>query len=910
MPLPVAVTIENCSATVASTGLVPIDGAIQWQDPTDPSWTDPELVVGVLTDTRLNLGAKGNFACELGTLATKTTRRIHCPGVPLDPGERVTGTIEAATIASTKFASEGDGLALLSGLVPELEFGATTVTPTRTAVRDWNVLREVQELDGRNATYGVYHQWRLSFWPTTNRVAFTVTASFTDERISDRLMAWPRIRIKIPVAWQLHVENSSRCPGTAAYVDGAYRYWDIVAAHTIHDAQSARFRGTFLVDGGTEADIAEWNAMPGNRVDVPRIICDPDEFRGKLYFYQGLPAKPLDFDTTSCRDRYNRFRDQLADRNAGVTNYTRWAYDSENNAIANNTGASADFAAGPFYECFIRDGGNPLRLPELDVAGERHMARPITQRRKGIDDADPLGARIVQWGDYLPLKFVLQSEYVFLGLVKDTVDVRGKSTVGDDNRNRKYFGGMTGLLRSHNSYLHAIEAMMLTGCFDAEDIVRQHIELFLYEWLVKERWSHSDAGQMRFARAFDMMAWSWLCTGDDRIVDRFREIEELSDQVFRDYPIHKAADHDWKTFGRWGVHIVSTGVNGNETRTLSGTVNDPWQIALSVGYYRAYQLTGRTFYQELAQDLTETWALLFRRGRYFYKKNTWKIKGPIWHTFNKVIYPGLNTGRGTYGNLPEASWLTEANDLVYWTAFDGNLWQQHMLCLAMSLHTSNRTLYDRIYEFFEQEYVPWRDAEDMTIFDKRGKWWGDDALIPGYLSGTDIEIDAGVEFTYSEERGFDFDTGGPFDFETPAEIVTHSEPALTVEMGPIELDAVAELTVPLEPTFSLDFDLIVLDIEVIADGERTTISEPGTSVELALDLGTYASETITISEPSSTFYEDLVADSEITTISEPEWVYDDGSQSVAAQLVRSVTGAATIRGTSGAVLIRGRGDTA
>lgn len=919
MPLPVSVTIENANATVASNGSTPIDGAVQWQDPPVDDWgiyqapSGDAVSVGIASDAVLDLGAKGTFACTLGSMASRTTRRFHCPGVPLDAGERVTGSIVDGSVATTKFAAVGDGLALMGGDAPSLEFGSTALIHQRTVARDFNPLREVQELEGRNATYGVFYQWRLRFWPGTKRVGFTVTMSFTDERLTDRTIAWPRVRIRVPRAWQLSVENSSRCPGNGVYLEGLYRYWDVVAAHTIHDGQSPRFRGTFQLPGASAADVAEWNVMPGYRVDVPRHICDPDEFRGKLTpLYEGLPARPRSVDTASCRDRYDEFVAQLKDRSAGVNDYTRAFFDNENKNRAREAASQPDFAAGPFYEAFFRAGGNPLRLVENDCAGERHMARPITQRRRGLDEVNALNARPVKWGDYPPKEFVLQGSYTFVRIMPQDPDIRGKSITGNNAR-LNFFQGMTGLWRSHHSIFHAIESLFLTGCFDAEDIVQQHIDLWLYEWIADETVYHTRATQTRFARSIDSMAWCYFITGDTRILSRLNDLERVQGTVFERYVEHRDANHVWRTFGINSTN-ETVDVGDGVQRTLRGTTADPWQIALCQGYYRAWQLTQKDFWLNLTKDLTRTWVFSCRYGRRWVlgrSPSGYVQLGPQWHSMFKVIYPGLNGNPGTYGEFPPAEWYTEENDRVMWRGYADMLWTAHMLAITYRIHAGDPSTQNQALTILAQEYLPWRDSPTPIAIDHpKGEWFGDDALIPGhYVDPNDpITIIVEPEAVVVSEPGFSLEG---LVFAVDAERATVSEPAATFQFGPLELNAAAEAVAAREPGFLLVTDTTAVDIA--APAERVTVVEPSFDLVLALELGPYAAEAVDVTESGATLLaaEDYSASPERVTVSEPGFVLNmtptTGSRTSTEITARS--GNAALTASSGNAKIRAEAST-
>ncbi len=876
MPLPVNVTLENCHFTADSAGLIPIDGAIQWQDaPTSvdfgitDGWTGEESLYDSNDECIFDFGAKGTFAGYLGSMASQTTRRVHCPGVPLDRGERITGTVKAGSIATTMFTNPGDGLAKLGGDLPELEVGSTVLTAARNLVRDFNPLRESREIDGRNSTYGMYFRWRLLIWPGSDRVSFMVEMPYTDERKVDRLIAWPRIRIRVPIAWGLHVEHSSRCPAGTAYTEGAYRYWDIVPAHSIFDAQNPRFRGSFFVGSEGTPDWSEWQAMPGNKFDVPRLLCDPEEFRGKLFFYDGLPAKPLSFDDSSCRSRYAGWSERMKSRDTryGPNDYTRPVHLNELNNRANDGGSQPDFASGPFYESFVRSGGNPLRLPELDAAGDRHISRPITQRRRGLDEVDPNDARIVKWGDYTDTDFVLASDYIFLQLITANPDVRGKATDGE-NAKGKYYRGMVGVKRSHQSYLHAIESMFLTGCFDAEDIVRQRIELWLYTWIINTSYTHARVAEMRYARSLDMAAWMWFVTGDSRIVTHMNSMEGIKTWIWDQYYDHVNNNHVFRTWG--GTNKVlndRVDLGGGDVRWFRGRPNDPWQIALAIGYYRCYQLTGKAFFLTCVQDITRTWVFLFRFGRYRLKSRsgTYYFVGPRWHAHFQMMYPGFRNNPGTYGEFPPASWLTEAGEFIYWKANNTSTWYAAMLCLTIHVHANERATRDRALAVLAQELVPWYQAQNVSIMDDRGEWYGDDELVPGYRS-TDHVIDAAPEDVYHRELGFSLDFSV---IEATADLRYVSEPGATLELAGLDLDAVADLRETFEPPVTLEMGTL----ELIADSERVRTAEGESELDLVLNLDAVA-EVQETTEPGTAFYMDFVASPEEIEHSEPDAVLD------------------------------------
>lgn len=906
MTLPVDVTVENCSATAASRGLVPLDFAVQWQDLPAQDWaiaatqSGEVATVDPLSSCVLDLGAKGQFAAWLGSMATQTTRRVHCPGVPLGVAERVTGSLVSGSIASDTFSSPGDGLALLASAVPTVEFGATVLTNQRTQVRDFNVLREVQELDGRNATFGVYYRWRLTFWPHTGRVGWSLLLNFSDERLSDRTLAWPRVRIRVPIAWLLHVENSARCPTSASYVAGAYRYFDIIAPHTIHDAQSAHFRGTFFVGATNTDDHSEWATMPGNRFNVPRVICDPEEFRGKLFFYEGLPARPDNLSTSACRDRYNAFASHMASRSVGPNDYTREVRDMELHNRSREAGGQPDFAAGPFYECFIKDGGNPLRLPELDAATERHFARPITQRRRGLDEVDARAARIVRWGDYARESFVLDNEYIFLTIIPEDPDVRGKSTSGA-NREFPFYQGMTGLNRSHWSYNFAIEAVMLTGCFDAEDILRQHVELWLYQWIARADYYHAKASQLRFARSLDMMSWTWFCFGDARIPDRVAEIRAISDSVFDEYAQHVTFGHPFKSWGRTEANDV-TDLGGGDVRTMRGTVHDSWQVFMGQGYYRAWQMSGDAFWLTLVRDITEAWITYYRFGSYRYnRRNEWLTTPPLWHTFFKLIYPGANGNPGTYGSFAPASWFTPANEFILWRAFEDNDWAPQMLAIAMRVHASNRALRDKALSIFAQEFTAWRARTNVTLDEVHGKHFGDDALLPS----PGFDIIAVADRRRTREPAATVELGEDIVIlATPdrrAVLETIFDP---IEFGALELAAAVERREVREPDAAFEFGV---DFEHLAVAERRSTSEPAASVDMQLELGPFDPETLEVSEPDATFFgsESLVALAETRRVSEPVAIYDDSAGDRAAARIAVRSGNPIVVADTGAAIIRG-----
>lgn len=919
MPLPIDVLVENCHGTVGTAGYIPIFGAVQWTDPPSSltDFTTFESISGAQiveplgpsaeNSAVLNLGSKGTFAAYLGSMATQTTRRVHVPGVPLDPGERVTGTLETGTVASTTFAGAGDGLFTLGADRPGLEFDGVAVTLYQTTLRDFNPFREVQEIEGRDATYGAWYQWRLIFHPTTGRVEWTMTLAYTDERKSDRVIAWPLVRMSVPAAWGLHIDNSARCAGEAQYVVGDTRYWDLVPAHTIHDAQAARFRGTFFV-GGTpgDADYDDWLAMPGNRTGTPRISAQPEEYRGKLFFWDGLPARPPSRDEASCRDRYERFRESMEDRSSGVNDYTRRPYDSENHARAREAATQPDFAAGPFYAVFFRENGNLLRLPELDAAGDRHMSRPLTQRRKGLDDGDPLAARIVRWGDYPARDFILQGEYIFFRVITGDTDVRGKSLEAPNDAPR-YYRGMTGFVRSHFSIYHAIEAMFLTGCFDAEDIVRQHIEWFLYEWIADREVYHARCTQLRFARIMSAMSWAWLCTGDARIPNRFNELADIEDLVWERYSDHVAADQPF----RWlGLNNTNETVEiGGVERTLRGTTADPWQVSMCEGYYAAYQLTGNEFYLQLVRDITRTWLYTWRFG--YYHNTNLQRRGPQWHQMFKLIYPGLNGNPGTYGEFPPIDWLSEANERVYWRAFDDTLWTPHMLALAMVVHADERATHDIALAIYAALFPPWFEDTDVTIFDTRGEWFGDDARLVGY--NDDLTFDAGEDRETITEPGFSFEgTAEDLLIVADAETEEASEPAFTYEAGDLEIDAPAIIETTVEPGFEFEFGD---DVDLIVDPEieQHVEGEPGVQtfeLELTLDL-THAAEVEEAAESTATFYEttdsDLLAAAEIEQQVEPGAVFEvrDVSAARTSARIDAYSGASPVTAYTGAAKLRG-----
>lgn len=923
MPLPVDVVIENCHATVGTTGLVPIDGAVQWTDPpgalsdfttyrqeSGASVVEPLGPLDPLTHVTLDLGSKGNFPCYLGSMASQTTRRVHIPGVPLSPGERVLGTIESGTIASTTFANPGDGLALLGADRPELEMDGTPLSPLQTVTRDFNPYREVVELEGRDATYGVWYQFRLRFWPTVRRVGWTMTATFTDERISDRVIAWPVVKLKVPSTWQVHIDNAARVFGEASYLESGSRLWDLMSAHTIHDAQSMRYKGTFLLPSASEAEVSEWGSMPGYRTGVPRMMAQPEEYRGKLFFCDGLPARPKQRDEATCRDRYELFRKSVEDRDVGNNDYVRLPFDSENKNRAREAASQPDFGALPGYELFWRENGNPLRLPELDAAGDRHMARPITQRRRGLDEVNTLNARPVQWGDYPAKSFILQGEYIFFRVTTGTTDVRGKSLEAPNNAAR-YYQGMTGLLRSHHSHLHAIEAMLFGGCFDAEDIVRAHIEWFLYEWIADKSVYHARATQVRFARALDSMCWAWLCTGDARIPGRMTELADIADLVWERYYDMAAANHPFRWLGLNSTNETVT-IYG-ESRTMRGTTADPWQVSLCSGYYHAYKLTGDDFYLDITKDLTRTWAYTWRFGRWH--DTQLRLRGPEYRQMFKLIFPGLNGNPGTYGQFPPAEWLTEKGERTYWRAFADVLWTPHMLCIGITVHENERATKDLLSAILGHVIKPWLDAGTLGILDSRGEWFGDDEKIPGFRDpGGPITVLAPEARENVSEPGFTFDAdqGVGFTLFVDPETSRSSVTAATISFGDLELvdrevgDEIVEYV--REPQALIDMD-DEINIVTPAEVVRETVTTATLQIAALVLTAPAAAEDVT--EPTATVIggsEGFAAGAAVETVSEPDFVFEnkDNTASRTSAVVRAESGASEIEALAGAQEVKAR----
>lgn len=279
------------------------------------------------------------------------------------------------------------------------------------------------------------------------------------------------------------------------------------------------------------------------------------------------------------------------------------------------TGDQYDFGVTKLAPALAAKGGAPLHL---DEAFTRAMT---TARRRGYY-REPSGAPVLQ---------VNHPDLTFWGQEIHFHDDVSSDRLGKDPWVQQPFShGWTGWDREHISLNGLCGAYMLTGSHLLRELVRSNIESWLLGATTKPGWSTTGRGAPRsVGRTLLAMAWSYLCTGDARIVDRMRA----------------RLDSSYADLLGTEAELVVLGVHGKDGRKLGGLHPFwmPWQEAMGVaGLDAAYQVTGDARFLALAKDVART---LIQWGWWERSPGDWTVGDAI-----AVLEPGRPLPASAYSD--------------------------------------------------------------------------------------------------------------------------------------------------------------------------------------------------------------------------------------------------------------------